>query len=647
MLRKIYKVIKRVPGGFWIVTLTYLVLVLLMLPFRQLSYQDDFAFYLTVKNFLSTGVLKISEWSAPSLIFQTYWGAFFASIFGMSFKALHLSNVVLFYFGLVAFYLTLKELGRSEGVSTIMALSLMAYPNIFRSLYSFMTDMFYLSLILIAMLFVIKLIKTDKLIFAFLAAVFSGLAFLNRQLGTTIMIAEVIAIVAKSIYARKVYLKQFIVLIVTFMFFIIPYQLWLGVDNNMTLGQKLYIHDNFTRLSRNFLPHGFIRFRVTNDIYDEFVVRVGRYLSMIFGLSSFALLFFLPGLSRFRVSKKNITTFLLGACVLFFFYYCLFGRVKNPNFLSLIIFDSPGIIGDFYSRWGITWKKFFNVLVFTTFIPWAYIVGTWINKFINIFFIRKERTNHFLLISSLILFSTFPIWTMIAGYADQGKELFKYMFMVYLFWGVGLILISFFSFYRIKNKIRNLPDGISVLFIVLFASFQMGMTVLGIFAWDEYIIPFIPLLLIGLSFLVKESSFYFGLMLLILCPFLFFSVSNAKGDYEINGIKWELTENKVDEGLIKPTEASIVNWPWIPYFYYEESFANRVNEFGGNKYLIGQMHTWWDTPKYSYVKARLDFVPGGCPDQGFSDGAVSLGQTSTKSIFFKRTYCVKYFDRVN
>ena len=66
--------------GFWIVSFTYLIVVLLMLPFREVGFSDDFAYHHSVGYLVNEGVLKINNWSATSLIFQVIWGAIFSFI---------------------------------------------------------------------------------------------------------------------------------------------------------------------------------------------------------------------------------------------------------------------------------------------------------------------------------------------------------------------------------------------------------------------------------------------------------------------------------------------------------------------------------------------------------------------------------------
>ena len=59
-----------------ILFITALVLVL-MLPIRDQIYRDDFAYAQSVKQFVDTGQIKVTEWAAPTLILQILWGGLF------------------------------------------------------------------------------------------------------------------------------------------------------------------------------------------------------------------------------------------------------------------------------------------------------------------------------------------------------------------------------------------------------------------------------------------------------------------------------------------------------------------------------------------------------------------------------------------
>lgn len=64
-------------SGLLVITAIYLLTFLLMLPLKNQAFDDDFAYIRTTERLVKTGQLKLSDWTATSLIFQVYWGALF------------------------------------------------------------------------------------------------------------------------------------------------------------------------------------------------------------------------------------------------------------------------------------------------------------------------------------------------------------------------------------------------------------------------------------------------------------------------------------------------------------------------------------------------------------------------------------------
>src|SRR3989304_8482313 len=141
------------------ISITYLLSFLYMLPLRDQIYGDDFVYISTVRDFIQTGVLKVSEWSYASMIFQTFWGAAFSEIFGFSLKIMHLSTVVILYPGLIAFYLLLREFSVSKFRSFIFTLFLLFFPHVFFMTYTFLTNIPAMSLAIISVYLYVKGLK--------------------------------------------------------------------------------------------------------------------------------------------------------------------------------------------------------------------------------------------------------------------------------------------------------------------------------------------------------------------------------------------------------------------------------------------------------------------------------------------------------
>ena len=61
---------------------------LIVNPFVNMPFDDDWSYSFTVRQFLATGNITYNGWSAPLIITHTLWGAMFSKFFGYSFVTL-------------------------------------------------------------------------------------------------------------------------------------------------------------------------------------------------------------------------------------------------------------------------------------------------------------------------------------------------------------------------------------------------------------------------------------------------------------------------------------------------------------------------------------------------------------------------------
>lgn len=170
--------------GLLLILISFLFL-LKIVPFNgNFPLNDDWSYSYSVKHLFDTGQLKLSDWGAPNIVFQVFWGWLWCKIAGVfSFAYLRLSTLFLGLAGIIFFYLLLKKIGHSEKNSLIGAFCLLLNPVWFVSSYTFMTDIPYLSVSLISVYFYYSAEKSENE-FQFIAgSLFAGFAYLIRQLG--------------------------------------------------------------------------------------------------------------------------------------------------------------------------------------------------------------------------------------------------------------------------------------------------------------------------------------------------------------------------------------------------------------------------------------------------------------------------------
>src|SRR5437867_6763506 len=124
--------------------------LLLIPPQHEYPVIDDWIYARTVQHQLITGEFYIHPVSQASLVGLTLWGTAWAKLFGFSFSTLTCSTLVLALAALLAFYGIARQLGVPPP-GALLGTALLGFNPIFLHLsYSFMTDVPFLSLVLLS-----------------------------------------------------------------------------------------------------------------------------------------------------------------------------------------------------------------------------------------------------------------------------------------------------------------------------------------------------------------------------------------------------------------------------------------------------------------------------------------------------------------
>ena len=118
---------------------------------------NNWVYAFAVKSVLETGHFQFLPFSSSANVGpQVYWGALFCLPFGFSFTALRVSTLTLGMFGVTTLYLLIRELGGDRRTAMLGALVLAVNPLYFGLSNSFMTDVPFLSLVMIALYFLVR-----------------------------------------------------------------------------------------------------------------------------------------------------------------------------------------------------------------------------------------------------------------------------------------------------------------------------------------------------------------------------------------------------------------------------------------------------------------------------------------------------------
>jgi hypothetical protein len=176
-----------------LVGLTLLILAATFLAYSPSAVPliDDWTYAWSVAHFLQTGALRMLEWSAHYPLAQILWGVLCSQLFGFSFAVLRLSTLVLAWAGLLAFYLTLRELEIRPLPASLGALMLLYNPVLFMLSHSFMTDVPFVSVMNGALLFYARWTTRGRTRDLALGSGLAIVAFLIRQLGAALAVVPI------------------------------------------------------------------------------------------------------------------------------------------------------------------------------------------------------------------------------------------------------------------------------------------------------------------------------------------------------------------------------------------------------------------------------------------------------------------------
>jgi len=172
------------PGALLI--LLYSSAAILIRPFANLPFHDDWTYAWSAERFLKTGELQILDWSVHYPLVQILWGALFCLPYGFSFSALRASTVVLAWLGALALHGTLRELGRTRSESLIATVVLVTNPVFFVLSFSFMTDVPFVSVANIAFFFIVRGVCRRNSFQLCVGCVFAVCALFIRQVAVAI-----------------------------------------------------------------------------------------------------------------------------------------------------------------------------------------------------------------------------------------------------------------------------------------------------------------------------------------------------------------------------------------------------------------------------------------------------------------------------
>lgn len=168
----------------WIwIGLLWLPVIALVNPVGEFPMNDDWGYARVVQHLVETGEYHPGDWPVMTLFTQVLWGGLFAGIFGFSFTILRISTLILAVVGTYGIYRESLHLGRDTFWAIMAAATLALNPLFFNLSFTFMTDVPFAVLALMAIMLYRRALQDDQVKWWVWATILTTAATLIRQPG--------------------------------------------------------------------------------------------------------------------------------------------------------------------------------------------------------------------------------------------------------------------------------------------------------------------------------------------------------------------------------------------------------------------------------------------------------------------------------
>ncbi|HVZ39080.1 MAG TPA: glycosyltransferase family 39 protein [Candidatus Kapabacteria bacterium] len=161
-------------------------------PLRDNTLDDDWANALTVRHLLDTGTYALNDWAVTDMPFHAYLGAGASLVFGYSPAVLRLVTLFMALVGLVAFYKLAREHDMDGRQAGLLSCIWLASPLLLRSSYTFMTNVTFVSLLVLATWLYARGMRTRSLPVMIAASLAAAACILTRPFGIALAAGLVI-----------------------------------------------------------------------------------------------------------------------------------------------------------------------------------------------------------------------------------------------------------------------------------------------------------------------------------------------------------------------------------------------------------------------------------------------------------------------
>jgi Dolichyl-phosphate-mannose-protein mannosyltransferase len=184
---------KKIPFEIYL-SFIWVLSILLVNPLGNFPLNDDWAYAKSVKILYENGNLVIGDWPGMTLIGQVLPGAFVSYFFGFSFVSLRFYTLIVSLVGAITFYNLAKCLSSNKTLTGFTTLLFLFNPLYFSLSFTFMTDVHFLTTMLLSLFFFYKYLIKRRYSFIILATLFSVVCTMIRQPGLLVPLGFAITV---------------------------------------------------------------------------------------------------------------------------------------------------------------------------------------------------------------------------------------------------------------------------------------------------------------------------------------------------------------------------------------------------------------------------------------------------------------------
>jgi hypothetical protein len=179
------------------ICLASLAFVVMLRPFQNTPFVDDWVYAWSVENLITHGRLQILNFSDNVNVAQILWGAIACLPLGFSFTALRVSTWLLGLAALCGLYLLARELDAPRRDALVGTATLAVYPVFTLLSVTFMTDVPFLGVAMLASAAMVRALRTHSTRWLVTASLLTCIAVAVRAVGIVLPCAMLLALVAR------------------------------------------------------------------------------------------------------------------------------------------------------------------------------------------------------------------------------------------------------------------------------------------------------------------------------------------------------------------------------------------------------------------------------------------------------------------